>query len=72
MSPNDCGRARGVVKRLDLSMVATSPRSMMSGASVVLRVKVFVVNEWSFFAIVEVLRKPNPFRRSVSVDCSQN
>ena len=43
MSPNDCGRVNGVVVRLDLSMVAISPISIISGESEVVREKVFAL-----------------------------
>ena len=64
ISPNDSGRVRGVVVRLDLSMVAMSPRSMMSGESLVQCEKVSFVNFWRCLVKVEVLRNPRPRLRS--------
>ena len=66
-SPKDEGRVNGVVVRLDLSIVAISPMSMMSGESEVVSVNVLAVKLWSVLARVMVLRNPNPFLRSASV-----
>ena len=66
-SPKLVGRVRGVVVLFDLSIVAMEPRSRMSGASEALRENVFFVKECSFREIVDVFRKPKPWRRSVSV-----
>ena len=60
-----------MVVRLDLSMVAISPMSMMSGESAVVRENVFAVNVCSLLAILMVLRKPKPCRRSVSVSLTE-
>ena len=57
-----------VVLRLLLSIVATSPRSRMSGESALVRENVFDVNLCNVPEIVLVLRNPKPFRRSVSVN----
>ena len=57
----------GVVLRFDLSMVAISPRSMMSGESEEVRENVVLANVWRCFEIDIVFRKPKPWRRSISV-----
>ena len=44
-SPKFCGKVRGVVFRLDLSIVAIEPRSIISGESEEVNEKVLVVNE---------------------------
>ena len=59
-SPKLEGKVRGVVVRFDLSIVAMEPRSSMSGASEVVREKVFFVKECSLREIVVVFRKPKP------------
>ena len=51
-------------------MVAMFPRSMISGASAVVREKVFLVMECDFLEIVAVFRKPKPWRGSLSVSCT--
>ena len=67
MWPKEGGRGNGVVLRFDLSMVATSPRSMMSGESEIVRENVLAPKEWRCFAMLDVFRKPKPCRRSMSV-----
>ena len=68
ISPKPWGRFRLVVVRLLLSIVATSPRSMISGESALVREKVLDVKLWRDPAIVLVLRKPKPLLRSDSVN----
>ena len=67
MCPKEWGRVNGVVLRLDLSMVAISPMSMISGESEVVREKVLALKVWSCFAMLDVFRNPKPCRRSMSV-----
>ena len=66
-SPKELGRVKGVVVRLDLSIVAILPMSIMSGESDVVREKVLAVKSLMVLARVTVLRKPKPLRRSESV-----
>ena len=56
-----------MVVLLDLSIVAISPMSIISGESEVVRENVLAVKLWRVFARVTVLRNPNPFLKSVSV-----
>ena len=57
-----------MVLRLLLSMVATSPRSRISGESALVRENVLEVNLCRALEMVLVLRNPKPFRRSDSVN----